>query len=93
MLAEHSQEQMKSNVVYMETREDSNVLLHDARLVLTEYRDLLSVEDLAKIFGVSKQTIYKELRDGKFGKPIQIGRAYKVSKIFVAKNFITNNNY
>jgi excisionase family DNA binding protein len=54
---------------------------------LAGFRDLLSVDDLAEIFGVSKQTVYKELREGKFGNPIQIGRAYKVPKIFVVRQF------
>ena len=57
---------------------------------LSEYRDLLSVADLAKIFEVSKQTVYKEIKDGKFGTPIQIGRAFKVPKIFVIDRFFRN---
>jgi len=54
--------------------------------VLNEYRDLLSVSDLVKIFGVTKQTIYKELRNGKFGTPIMIGRAKKIPKVYVLKH-------
>jgi len=55
--------------------------------MLAEYRDLLSVKDLAEIFEVSKQTIYKEMKDGKFGTPIQIGRAYKIPKIAILKRY------
>ena len=54
---------------------------------LTKYRDLLSVADLAEIFDVSKNTIYKEMKDGKFGTPIQIGRSYKIPKIYVINKF------
>ena len=54
---------------------------------LSQYRDLLSVADLAEIFSVSKKTIYKEIHEGKFGKPIQIGRAFKIPKIYVLKRF------
>jgi len=54
---------------------------------LDGYRDLLSVNDLSTIFDVSNQTVYKEIKDGKFGVPIQIGREYKVSKIYVLSRY------
>ena len=50
---------------------------------LVGFGDLLSIDDLTKIFGVSKKTIYKEIKEGKFGVPIKIGRAYKIPKIYV----------
>ena len=56
---------------------------------LTDYGDLLTVEDLAHIFMVSNKTIYKEMRSGKFGKPIQIGRAYLVPKVYIISRFFT----
>ena len=55
--------------------------------LLVEYRDLLSVEDLTKIFEVSKQTIYKGLKEGAFGTPIQIGRAYKIPKVYILHRY------
>ena len=55
---------------------------------LSEYRDLLSVDDLSEIFGVSKNTIYKSIQNGDFGKPIRIGRAYKVPRVFIINKFI-----
>ena len=60
--------------------------------VLSNYRDLLSVYDLAEIFGVSKNTIYKSIREGKFGTPISMGRAYRIPKIVVIKKFFTTIN-
>ena len=57
---------------------------------LTKYKDLLTVEDLMEIFNVGKTTIYKELKQGKFGSPIQIGRAYKIPKNYIVKNFFQN---
>jgi len=57
--------------------------------MLAEYRDLLSVKDLAKIFDVSKQTIYKEMQNGKFGTPIKIGREIKISKIYIIKRYFS----
>jgi len=58
--------------------------------ILSNYGDLLNVEDLSTIFGVSKNTIYKSVNDGKFGTPIQIGRAYKIPKVYVIKKFFKN---
>ena len=55
--------------------------------LFSEYGDLLSADELAKIFRVSKQTIYKEIKAGKFGKPIQIGRAYLIPKIYILKEY------
>ena len=57
---------------------------------LSGYKDLLSVDDLSRIFGVSKNTIYKSIQNGDFGKPIRIGRAYKVPRIFVIDKFFNN---
>ena len=55
--------------------------------ILFEYRDLLSVEDLSEIFNVGKATIYKSIKNGDFGKPIQIGRAYKIPKNYIIKKY------
>ena len=59
---------------------------------LAGYRDLLSVDDLCGIFGVSRQTIYKEIRRGKFGEAVQIGREYKVPKTFVLRHFFSQDS-
>ena len=57
---------------------------------LSEYKDLLSVQDLMGIFGVSKATIYKEIKQGKFGTPICIGRSFKIPRIYVYNKFFAN---
>jgi len=62
--------------------------MNNSSTQLANYPDLLSASQLSEIFGVSKQTIYKELQSGKFGKPIKIGREYKVSKLYIEKIFI-----
>jgi len=58
--------------------------------ILLGYSDLLSINDLTEIFNVSKQTIYKEIKQGKFGIPIQIGRAYKIPKAYVLDKYFHN---
>ena len=60
------------------------------RLMLTEYPDLLSVEDIAEILGVSRQHVYQMINDGYlFG--MKIGKAYKVSK-FKLIEYLTCEN-
>jgi excisionase family DNA binding protein len=59
-------------------------------LELSDYPDLLTIEHLAEIFNVSKQTIYKEIKEGKFGTPIRIGRAIKIPRTFVLKKYFVN---
>ena len=54
---------------------------------LEKYKDLLSVQDLTEIFGVSKQTIYKNIKSGKFGTPIMIGRAFKIPRLYIWEKF------
>ena len=56
-------------------------------MILNGYSDLLSVKDLTEIFGVSRQTIYKELKNGKLGNPITIGRVIKIPKIYVVQRY------
>lgn len=57
-------------------------------MYLSQYSDLLSVNDLSEIFHVSKPTIRKEIKNGKFGKPICIGRAYKIPRTIIIDYFI-----
>ena len=58
--------------------------------ILQDYKDLLTVDDLSTIFGVSKSTIYKSVKNGEFGTPIQIGRAYKIPKVYLIKKYFRN---
>ena len=60
------------------------------RLMLTEYPDLLSAEDVVKILGVSRQYVYQMITDGAlFG--VKIGKSYKVSKIRLIEYLICEN--
>ena len=62
---------------------------HKSPTALSEYGDLLDVEDLTKIFRVSKQTVYKNIREGKFGKIIKIGRAIRIPKLYILKKYLS----
>ena len=57
-----------------------------------QYPDLLTVQHLMEIFNVSKNTIYKEIKAGKFGQPIQIGRALKIPRMYVWNKYFQNYN-
>ena len=55
---------------------------------LDYYGDLLTVADLSNFLGISRQTIYKEIKDGKFGRPIKFGREFRIPKVFIVEKFI-----
>ena len=57
--------------------------------LLENYGDLLSVGDLSEFLGMSKQTIYSEIKLGKFGKPLKFGREYRIPKIYIATRYLS----
>ncbi len=50
--------------------------------IFANYPDVLTVEDLSKMLGISTKTAYKLLKEKKI-KFITIGRTYKIPKIYV----------
>jgi len=56
---------------------------------LENYPDLLTVADLCVIFNVSKATIYKEIKAGKFGKPLSVGRVHKIPRNYIIQKFFS----
>lgn len=59
------------------------------KLMLTEYPDLLTAEQVGAILGVSRQYVYGMINDGYiFG--IKIGKCYRVSKIRLIEYLIGN---
>ena len=58
---------------------------------LDHYGDLLSVTDLSNFLGISKQTVYKEIKEGKFGEPIKFGREFRVAKVYIVDKYICGN--
>jgi len=74
-------------MIIMMTMNRENVQSNDYTSVLDYYNDLLSAADLTNIFNTTKNTIYKEIRNGKFGEPVKIGRKYVIPKIIVYERF------
>ena len=56
-------------------------------LSLDNYGDLMSAKDLSIFLGISKQTVYKEIRDGKFGTPLKFGREYRIPKLYISRKY------
>lgn len=48
-------------------------------LVLKEYPDILTVDEMSKALGVSSKTGYQLLRDNKI-EHLKVGRAYRIPK-------------
>jgi len=57
-------------------------------VTLGQYGDLLSAQELSEFLGISKQTIYKEIKMGKFGEPLKFGRTYKIPKIYIQQRYL-----
>jgi len=55
---------------------------------LKNYGDLLTVDDLSNFLGISKQTVYKEIKAGKFGTPFKFGRVYKIPKAYIQQRYL-----
>jgi excisionase family DNA binding protein len=60
---------------------------------LDHYGDLMTATDLSNFLGVSKNTVYNEIREGKFGEPIKFGREYRIPKIYIAQRYLVGYNY
>jgi len=73
-----------SSIVFSNSNEKSEML--------RGYRDLLTTQDLSEILGISKQTVYCEIRSGKFGEPLKFGREYRISKLYLIEKYIHGNS-
>jgi excisionase family DNA binding protein len=53
---------------------------------INEYRDLLTVEEVAEVFRVHKSTVYKLIKSGEL-RALKLGREYKCPKSYIIDNF------
>ena len=54
------------------------------RIVFKEYPDVLNVEQVSKLLGVSKKTVYKLIKDGSLSS-LKVGREFRVTKVMLMK--------
>lgn len=52
----------------------------DTPEIFSDYPDVLTVEDLSRMLGISTKTAYKLLKEQKI-KSITIGRTYRIPKV------------
>ena len=71
----------------MKTHADNATKTTPKATTLDHYGDLMTATDLSNFLGVSKQTAYKEIREGKFGEPIKFGREYRIPKIYIVSKY------
>jgi excisionase family DNA binding protein len=55
-----------------------------------DYPDVLSIDQMAEMIGISTKTAYKVVNDGKVDC-VKVGRAYKIPKVNVMKYLKANN--
>jgi len=68
------------------TKFDNNAVMTKT---LDNYGDLMTVGELSAFLGVSKQTIYGEIKRGKFGEIIRFGRTYFVPKAYISQRYLS----
>ena len=61
--------------------------------ILEDYKDLLSAKDLSRLLGISTQTIYKEIKNGRFGEPLKFGREYRIPKVYIINKYFRRYLY
>lgn len=49
------------------------------RLMLRKYPDVMNVDEVSEVLGVSTKTCYKLIRSGKIAS-LKVGRAYRIPK-------------
>ena len=54
------------------------------RLMLKEYPDVMSIEQVCSILKISKKTGYALLREGKITS-LKVGRSYRIPKAYLLK--------
>lgn len=67
--------------------ENDNLILSpkDAyRLMLKDYPDVMNIQQMCEVLGISTKTGYKLLKDGKI-EYLKIGRAYRIPKAHVLR--------
>lgn len=58
----------------------SNISQRDAyKLMLKDYPDIMNVEQMSEVLGVSTKTGYKLLKEGKISC-LKVGRSYRIPK-------------
>lgn len=54
------------------------------RIVFKEYPDVLNVEQVSDVLGVSKKTVYKLIHDGALSS-LKVGREFRIPKVTLMK--------
>ena len=67
---------------YLIKRKDTYIQNKDTPEIFSDYPDVLTVEDLSRMLGISTKTAYKLLKEQKI-KSITIGRTYRIPKVYL----------
>ena len=70
----------QNSIVELREREKKAVMKNDAyKLMLKDYPDVISIEQMCEILSISTKTGYRILREGKICC-LKVGRAYRIPK-------------
>ena len=73
----------QNSIVELREREKKAVMKNDAyKLMLKDYPDVMSIEQMCEILSISTKTGYRILREGKICC-LKVGRAYRIPKAHI----------
>jgi excisionase family DNA binding protein len=72
----------KKNTCHHSSDFAKDFIMKNTTTIFSSYPDVVSVEQLSQMLGISTKTAYRLLKEKKI-KAITIGRTYRIPKIFV----------
>ncbi len=68
---------------FKERGEDMGLSVNDAfRSILKDYPDVMNIEQMSEVLGISTKTGYKLLKDGTI-MAMKVGRTYRIPKVHI----------
>ena len=81
-----------SDIEAVEYTNASSLSQRDAyELMLREYPDVMNVDQVSELFGVSTKTVYKLLQEGKIAC-LKVGRSYRIPKAHLFTYLMIGSN-
>jgi len=61
------------------------------KTMFQNYPDVVDVDNLSLMLGISKKLAYKLVKDGDISS-VKVGRSYKIPKAFIVQYLVGNNH-
>jgi excisionase family DNA binding protein len=65
--------------------------LNNKKIMFRNYPDVVDVNDMSLMLGISKKLAYRLVSQGQIGS-VKIGRSYKIPKAFIVQYLVGNDH-